>query len=66
MVVLSTYRSWGRVEPMTGLPVKLGTVRAEVRVCASRDCAELLARRSRGEGGLGNVGVPLVAIGVWR
>jgi vancomycin aglycone glucosyltransferase len=38
------------------LAVQLRTLGAEVRVCAPPDCAELL----------GNVGVPLVPIGVWR
>jgi vancomycin aglycone glucosyltransferase len=55
-VVLSTYGSRGDVEPMAGLAVKLPTLGAEVPVCAPPDCAELL----------GNVGVPLVPIGVWR
>jgi vancomycin aglycone glucosyltransferase len=55
-VVLSTYGSRGDVKPMAGLAVKLPTLGAEARVCAPPDCAELL----------GNVGVPLVPIGVWR
>ena len=55
-VVLSTCGSRGGVEPMAGLAVKLPTFGAEVWVCAPPDCAELL----------GNVGVPLVPIGVWR
>ena len=55
-VLLSTYRSRGDVEPMAGLAVQLRTLGAEVPVCAPPDCAELL----------GNVGVPLVPIGVWR
>jgi vancomycin aglycone glucosyltransferase len=41
---------------MLGLTVRLGTVDAEVPVCAPPDHAELLAR----------VGVRLVPIGVWR
>ena len=55
-VVLSTCGSRGDVEPMAGLAVKLPTLGAEVPVCAPPDCAELL----------GNAGVPLVPIGVWR
>ncbi len=55
-VVLSTYGSRGDVEPTVGLAVKLPTLGAEVPVCAPPDCSELL----------GNVGVPLVPIGVWR
>ena len=55
-VLLSTYGSRGDVEPMAGLAVQLRTLGAEVRVCAPPDCAELL----------GNVGVPLVPIGVWQ
>ena len=55
-VLLSAYGSRGHVEPMAGLAVQLRTLGAEVRVCAPPDCAELL----------GNVGVPLVPIGVWQ
>jgi vancomycin aglycone glucosyltransferase len=55
-VLLSTYGSRGDVEPMAGLAVQLRTLGPEVRVCALPDCAELL----------GNVGVPLVPIGVWQ
>jgi len=55
-MVLSTYGSRGDVEPMAGLAVRLRTLGAEVRVYATPDYAELLAR----------VGVPLVPIGVWR
>jgi vancomycin aglycone glucosyltransferase len=55
-VVLSTYGSRGDVKPMAGLAVKLPTLGADVRLCTPPDCAELL----------GNVGVPLVPIGVWR
>ena len=55
-VLLSTYGSRGDVESMAGLAVQLRTLGAEVRVCAPPDCAELL----------GNVGVPLVPIGVWQ
>ena len=55
-VLLSTYGSRADVEPMAGLAVQLRTLGAEVRVCAPPDCAELL----------GNVGVPLVPIGVWQ
>ena len=55
-VLLSTYGSRGDVEPMAGPAVQLRTLGAEVRVCAPPDCAELL----------GNVGVPLVRIGVWQ
>jgi vancomycin aglycone glucosyltransferase len=55
-LLLSTYGSRGDVEPMVGLAVRLRTLGAEVRVCASPDCAELLAR----------VGVPRVPTGVWR
>jgi UDP:flavonoid glycosyltransferase YjiC (YdhE family) len=55
-VVLSTCGSRGDVEPMAGLAVKVRTLGAEVCVCAPPDCAELL----------GNVGVPLVPIGVLR
>ena len=55
-VVLSTYGSRGNVEPMAGLAVQLRALGVEVRVCAPPDCAERL----------GNVGVPLVPIGVWR
>jgi vancomycin aglycone glucosyltransferase len=55
-LALSTYGSRGDVEPMAGLAVQLRTLDAEVRVCASSDCAELLAR----------VGVPPVLIGLWR
>ncbi len=52
-VLLSTYESHGDVEPMVGLAVRLRALRAEVRVYAPPDFAELLAR----------VGVPLVATG---
>jgi transposase len=52
-VLLSTYGSRGDVEPMEGLAVQLGALGAEVRVCAPRDFAELLA----------GVGVPLVPTG---
>jgi vancomycin aglycone glucosyltransferase len=55
-VVLSTYGSRGGVEPMAGLGVQLWALGPEVRLCAPPDCAELL----------GNVGVPLVPIGMWR
>jgi vancomycin aglycone glucosyltransferase len=55
-VVLSACGSHGAVEPMLGFAVRLGTVGAEVPVCAPPDYAELLAR----------VGVRLVPIGVWR
>ena len=55
-LALSTYGSRGDVEPMAGLAVQLRTLDAEVRVRASSDCAELLAR----------AGGPLVPIGVWR
>lgn len=55
-VVLLTDESRRDVEPMAGLAVQLRTLGAEVLVCAPPDCAELL----------GNVGVPLVPIGVWR
>ena len=55
-LALSTYGSRGDVEPMAGLAVQLRTLDAEVRVCASSDCAALLAR----------VGVPPVLIGLWR
>jgi len=49
-VLLSTYGSRGDVEPMVGLAVQLGALSAEVRVCAPRAFAGLLA----------GVGVPLV------
>jgi vancomycin aglycone glucosyltransferase len=52
-VLLSTYGSHGDVEPMVGLAVQLRALGAEMRVCASPDFAELLAR----------VGVPLVPVG---
>jgi vancomycin aglycone glucosyltransferase len=52
-LTLSTY---GDVEPMAGLAVKLPTLGAEMWVCAPPDCVMLL----------GNVGMPLVRIGVWR
>jgi vancomycin aglycone glucosyltransferase len=55
-LLLSAYGSRGDVEPRAGLAVKLPTLGAEVLVCAPPDWAELL----------GNVGVPLVPIGVWR
>jgi len=55
-VVLSTYGSRGDIEPMAGVAVKLRTLGAEVRACASPDFAELL----------GTVGVRLVPIGGWR
>jgi hypothetical protein len=54
-VVLSTYGSRGDVESMPGVAVKLRTLGAEVQVCAPLDSAEL-----------GNLGVPLLPIGVWR
>jgi vancomycin aglycone glucosyltransferase len=44
--------TYGDVEPMAGLAAQLRTL----GVCEPPDCAELL----------GNVGVPLVPIGVWR
>ena len=43
-VLLSTYDSHGDLEPMVGLAVGLRALGAEVRVCASPDFAELLAR----------------------
>ena len=52
-VLLPMYGSCGDVEPLVGLAAELGT---EVRVCASPDCAALLAR----------VGVTRVPIGVCR
>ena len=55
-VLLSTYGLRGDIEPMAGLAVKLPKLGAEVPVCAPPDGAELL----------GNVGVPLMPIGVWR
>jgi vancomycin aglycone glucosyltransferase len=55
-VVLSTYGSHGDVQPIAGLAVKLRTLGAEVRVCVPPECAERL----------GNVGVPLAPVGVWR
>ena len=55
-MVLSTDGSRGDVEPMAGLALKLPPLGAEVRVCAPPDGAERL----------GDVGVPLVPIGVWR
>ena len=55
-VVLSTYGSRGDVKPIAGLAMQLRTLGAELWVCAPPDCAALL----------GNVGVPLVPIGVWR
>jgi vancomycin aglycone glucosyltransferase len=54
--LLWTYGSRGNVEPMVGLAVQLGTLGAEVRVCAPPEFAELLRR----------VGVPLVTTGGWR
>jgi vancomycin aglycone glucosyltransferase len=35
--------SHGDVEPMVGLAVQLGLLRAEVRVCGPLDCVELPA-----------------------
>ena len=56
-VLRSTYGSrGGDVEPMARLAVKLPTLGAKVPVSAPPDCAELL----------GNVGGPLVPIGVRR
>jgi vancomycin aglycone glucosyltransferase len=55
-VLLSTNGSRGDIEPMAGFALKLATLGTEVRACAPPDFAERL----------GNVGVPLVRIGVWQ
>jgi UDP:flavonoid glycosyltransferase YjiC (YdhE family) len=52
-VLLSTYDSRGRVEPLVALGVRVRASGAEVLVCAPPDCAERLAR----------VGLPLVPAG---
>ena len=53
-VLLSTYVSYGDLEPMVRLALRSRALDAEVRRCASPDFAEPLAR----------AGVPLVAAGV--
>ena len=55
-VVLSPYESRATSNRWSGVAVEWPTFSAEVPVCASPDCAELL----------GNFGVPLVPIGEWR
>jgi vancomycin aglycone glucosyltransferase len=54
-VVLSTYGWRGDVKSMARLAVQLQALGAEVRVCASPDCAERLTC----------AGMPLVSIGAW-
>jgi hypothetical protein len=55
-VVLSPYESRGDLEPMVGSRVGVADLQRGGAVCASPDCAELL----------GNLGVPLMPIGVWQ
>lgn len=55
-VLLPTYGSRGDVEPVVGLPARLGAPGAKVRMCTPPDFAELRA----------GVNAPLMPTGGWR